>query len=45
MADAEACKNTFDSVLQENDEKKISGYIQEINQNPFGIIMQSDFQV
>lgn len=45
MADAEASKNTFDSLLQNTDEKKISGYIQLINQNPFGILMQSDLQV
>ncbi|CAF1028135.1 unnamed protein product [Brachionus calyciflorus] len=44
IIDAEASKNTFDKLLQNEDDNKITGYIQVINHNPFGIILQSDIQ-
>ncbi|CAF0989827.1 unnamed protein product, partial [Brachionus calyciflorus] len=45
LVDADSAKNVFDQMLPRKDEKTIKGYIQEIQSNPFGVLLISEIQV
>jgi hypothetical protein len=45
MIDTEACKVFSDIHCLISDVDSLKGYIQEINQNPFGLVLISDIQV
>ncbi|CAF1066555.1 unnamed protein product [Brachionus calyciflorus] len=44
LADADSAKNVFDLMLPRKDYKSIKGFIQEIQSNPFGVLLISDIQ-
>lgn len=43
--DAQAAKFCLNNRIKQLDERKISGYVQSISQDPFGIVLTSDIQV
>jgi hypothetical protein len=43
--DCNATKLSFESICHTSDSNAITGYVQEINQNPFGMILVSEIQV
>ena len=44
LADADSAKNVFDLMLPRKNYKSIKGFIQEIQSNPFGVLLISDIQ-
>ncbi|CAF1049276.1 unnamed protein product [Brachionus calyciflorus] len=44
LADADSAKNVLDLMLQRKDYKSIKRFIQEIQSNPFGVLLISDIQ-
>ena len=45
QVDAEAAKVLCENLCLYADTGKLIGYVQEINQNPFGLLLISDIQV
>ena len=43
--DAQATKFCLNYRLKQTEERKISGYVQTISQDPFGVVLTSDIQV